>query len=241
MPIFEGNPGGVLPRSFEGVETTIRGHGRRITVLERLHTEIVMQGSGGHRGVALWSGIGPPTLLNGINGDFYIDYEHWGLYGPKNAITGWGNFVDLDALPERRQLVVSAVDMVPLESVFATTMIWRSERITRVSVQDLSGTPKMARVRAYVRAADRDEDIERSSFDEPFRDHGLLLEIIDTEIRMSPAAYLLAQRDTIDGDWEVAASIPQPVYWNIESYNPDDSFVSVTIDITKAEVTRSDD
>ena len=241
MPIFDGNPGGVLPRSFEASRRRSVGTSRRITVLERLHGESSLPASGGHRGVALWSGIGPPSLLIGINGDFYIDYEHWGLYGPKNAITGWGNFVDLDALPERRQLVVSATDMIPLESVFATTMIFRAERITRVSVQDLSGAPKMARVRAYVRAPDRDEDIDRSSFDEPFRDHGLLLEIIDTEIRMSPAAYLLAQRDTIDGDWEVAASIPQPVYWNIESYNPDDTFVSVTIDITKAEVTRSDD
>ena len=241
MPIFEGNPGGVLPRSFEGVETTIRGHDRRITVLERLHMKVTQAGTGGHRGVALWSGVGPPTLFIGINGDFYVDYEHWGLYGPKNAITGWGNFVDLDALPERRQLVVSAVDMSPMESVFATTMIYRAERVTRVTVQDIDENLKMARVRAYVRPEDRDFDIPRSAFDEPFRDHGLLLEIIDYDIRMSPAAYLLAQRDLIDGDWEVAASIPQPVYWNIESYNPDDTFVVVKIDITKAEVTRGDD
>lgn len=240
MPIFDGNPGGRIPRSFEGVETTIRFHENRIATLERLHWDVIA-GAGGPPGPAIRSGIGAPSLLVGNNGDFYVDYEHWVLYGPKTIITGWGNNVDLDALPERRKINVSAVNMTPLESVFATTMIFRSERITRVSVESAEFEPRMARIRAYVRAEDRTADIPRSSFDEPFRDHGLLLEIIDTDIRMSPAAYLLAQRDGIDGDWEIANSIPQPVYWNIESYHPEDSFISVNVDLTKAEVTRGNE
>lgn len=85
------NPGGKLPRAFNGVETTVRDFEQRITTLERTRM-ILAPGFTSHTN--LTTGIGPPTLAIGAYGDFYIDYYNWIFYGPKSATTGWGLGID---------------------------------------------------------------------------------------------------------------------------------------------------
>lgn len=46
-------------------------------------------GTDGQDGNTIHSGITPPSNMVGVNGDFYIDFLNWQVYGPKSADT-WG-------------------------------------------------------------------------------------------------------------------------------------------------------
>lgn len=223
MPIDD-NQGGRLPRAFDGVETTLRQYDGRITTLERLHWAItggtIEVGDPGS-GINLWSGIGPPTLLIGKNGDFYIDYVNWVLYGPRTATVGWDNFIALGGtIPERRFVSIGGAVMDPMQSYFATTMLYRQERVVQIFVADELFELSTARIRAYMTIADRAADRDRGPMEDPYGDHGLCLEVLTDNLRLSPAAYLVSHRTALHGgDYIIPGSTIQPIYWNIECYN----------------------
>lgn len=52
-------------------------------------------GFSGPRLGCLLLGASPPTPADGRDGDFFIDYATWTLYGPKR-ITGWPNGIVLN-------------------------------------------------------------------------------------------------------------------------------------------------
>jgi hypothetical protein len=238
MPAYNGNPGGRLPRSFDGLETTVRQHDARIATLERLRYVLnIAIGEG--QGANLWSGIGPPTLLIGKNGDFYIDYVNWILYGPRSAIDGWANYIKLGGeLPKRRIVSVGGISLDPLQSFYTTSLLYRQERVIEVFVSDYLFDLSMARVRAYITANDRENDKNRDVYDDPGGyDHGVLLEILGERVRLAPPTHTVAHFTAIHGgDWELPASEIQPIYWNIESYNhQSDRLCYVQIRVTRAE------
>jgi hypothetical protein len=61
---------------------------------EIVDVELGTSGPQGPRGTGLLNGIGEPSPLFGIQGDFYLNTTNMNLYGPKTE-SGWGDPVDL--------------------------------------------------------------------------------------------------------------------------------------------------
>lgn len=82
-PGFDGEPGPPGPKGDQG-DPGIRGE--RGAKGE--------PGKDGKDGLGILSGTNPPSPYLGHQGQFYIDYIHWTIYGPKTS-DGWPNGVSM--------------------------------------------------------------------------------------------------------------------------------------------------
>lgn len=215
------NPGGRLGRSVLSPETRIIDHEDRIKILERLR--VATQAGGGAR---LLSGQGPPPGSLGEDGDFYIDYLNWVIYGPK--LGTWPPGVSIIGPPggmePRRDVIFNTGILAHAASAQFVVDLYPQDRIIRVAVT--AG----CRIRAYATLDQLEADVDRSVFLDPDIEinHGLLLEVSMSWIRLpvidlSPVTTVY--RKMLDGD----------VYFNVTNTHGSTTDIRVTLTTTRSE------
>ncbi len=165
------NAGGKLQRTILPPEVRILDHEDRIKILERLRVEL----AGGGSGFRLLSGVGPPSNGLGEDGDFYIDYLNWIIYGPKLGVWPAGHSLEgpQGGFVPRRTVYAATGPINYGQTVVSTGGFFPQDRMITIAAD------ANCRIRIYPSMEQLESDLARSVFVDPTieQNHGLLLEV----------------------------------------------------------------